>query len=85
MKVPGKKLEKSHKGFRLDSQVIESLEILQKLYPRMSMTDFADISIRAFLAESVAHPKSLDEMVGRYMRGDLDQFPEEFLKAHKKK
>ena len=84
MKANGKKLERGHKGFRLDGQVIESLEKLTQLYPRMSMTDFADIAIRCFLAESVAHPKSLDETVGRYMRGDLDRYPEEFLKAQKK-
>ncbi len=74
-------MQKKQVSFRLDEELIECLEHISSKYPRFSLTELADMVLKNFLYLSSYGEEAqvwLDQTIGRYMRGEFDQWTHRF-------
>ena len=79
--MPRRGAGKKQVAYRLDTKLLDCIDALRALYPRLSGTDIVDLILKSFIAthdiSGTDGEEKMDNVVGRYLRGDLDRTLEE--------
>ncbi len=74
-------MNKRQVAYRLDTRLLGCIDSLRAIYPRFSATDIVDLMLKRFIAtHNMGRPdgeERMDQAVGQYLRGELDQALEE--------
>lgn len=82
--------------FRLEPEVMELVDVISKMYSRLTMTDIVDIALKKFIQDIIPDNNledfgidlskgRHDSTIGQYMRGELDNKIRKIYEIAKKK